>query len=77
MNQPSKNPLPGLRRRHALAAPLAAWLAGTSGAALLAACGGGGGDAGDATAGVQSYSASTTAAPRSKTTTAPRLPAVP
>lgn len=56
MNHPSKNPLPGLRRRHALAAPLAAWLAGTSGAALLAACGGGGGDAGDATAGVQSYS---------------------
>ncbi len=56
MNHPSKNPLPGLRRRQALAAPLAAWLAGTTGAALLSACGGGGDDAGDATAGAQSYS---------------------
>lgn len=43
----------GIRRRHALAAPLAAWLAGTSGAALLAACGGGGDDA---VADAQSYS---------------------
>jgi hypothetical protein len=42
----------GIRRRQALAAPLAALLAGMVGPALLSACGGGGG----ATADAQSYS---------------------
>jgi hypothetical protein len=54
ISKQSTTSLHGIRRRHALAAPLAAWLAGTSGAALLSACGGGGGD--DATASAQSFS---------------------
>lgn len=56
MSTTSPKPHQGLRRRQALAAPLAALLAGVAGPALLSACGGGGGDAADeASAGAQSY----------------------
>jgi Domain of unknown function (DUF5666) len=56
MTPRSKLPSPSLmlRRRQALAAPLAALLTGTLGSSLLTACGGGGGDDAGAT-GAQSF----------------------